>query len=151
VDDHEPGEHVPRIDFGRLTEVSVADVRDLLNEPRNHRHMPLAGDFSLADTVRWVRDKDAQWDQHGYGPEAVHVDGAFAGWGGFQREDAGADLSLVIAPRYRGLGAAVARRFLDRGFTDLGLDEVVVALPFSRREQAITSGHGSGPTRSTDA
>jgi [ribosomal protein S5]-alanine N-acetyltransferase len=132
VDDAEPGPATPAITFRRLTDVPLPEVRALLNEPRNSRHMPLAGEFSGDATTRWVRDKDAQWDAAGYGPEAVYVDGELAGWGGYQREDAGADLALVLAPRYWGLGERVARLLLDRGFGQMGLDEVVVALPRSR-------------------
>jgi ribosomal-protein-alanine N-acetyltransferase len=142
---HDPDQgdpHEPDISFRRLTEVPVHEVRALLNEPRNHRHMPLAGDFSEDGAARWVRDKDAQWDAHGYGPEAVYVDGAFAGWGGFQREDAGADLAVVLAPRYWGHGTVVTRRFLAHGFGELGLEEVVVALPLTRSPARVLERFG---------
>ncbi|MFC5381646.1 GNAT family N-acetyltransferase [Aquipuribacter nitratireducens] len=136
------GSRARSIGFARLTELPLEDVRALLNEPRNHRHMPLATVFSEEDTARWVHDKDVQWEQHGFGPEAVLVDGGLAGWGGFQREDAGADLSLVLAPRFWGHGAEVARRFVDRGFGELGLEEIVVSLPFSRSPARALAPYG---------
>ena len=123
----------PRIELAMLTSVPVEEVVALLNEPRNARHMPLAGEpFTLPAAAAWVAAKDAQWAEHGYGPWAVMVDERFVGWGGFQREEAGADLGLVLAPAHWGLGAAVARRMLRVGFEELGLEDVLVALPHSR-------------------
>lgn len=124
------------IDFRRLTEVPVTDVRELLNEPKNWRHMPLADGFSDAATADWVRDKDAQWELYGYGPWAVLIDGEFAGWGGFQCEDGVADYGLVLAPRFWGHGDSVTRLALHHGFDELGLDEVTIALPFTRNPGA---------------
>ena len=104
----------------------------LLNEPRNARHMPLAGIFTTEQTAEWVAAKDAQWAANGYGPWAILVDGALAGWGGFQNEENGADFALVLAPRWWGHGEAIARLLLARGFDELGLAEVLTALPYSR-------------------
>jgi RimJ/RimL family protein N-acetyltransferase len=123
----------PQIVFARLPEIDVEAVVALLNEPRNARHMPLAGEpFTAQAAASWVQDKDAQWARNGYGPWAIVIDGEFAGWGGFQREHDGADLALVLAPRFWGHGAAVARRALDTGFDELGLTAVLIALPYTR-------------------
>ena len=121
-----------RIELVRLTDVPVELVVDLLNEPRNGRHMPLASSFTVESAAEWVASKNAQWSIHGYGPWAVLVDGTFAGWGGFQREENGADFALVLAPAYWGHGSDVTRAALDRGFGELGLDFVLIALPYSR-------------------
>jgi [ribosomal protein S5]-alanine N-acetyltransferase len=83
-----------RIDFVRLTEVPQAAVAALLNEPRNARHLPLASSMTDTEVAEWIEGKDAQWNSHGYGPWAVLIDGEFAGWGGFQREDNGASASM---------------------------------------------------------
>lgn len=122
-----------RIDLVRLVDVPLTSVVGLLNEPRNARHMPLSTPFTPDTAREWVHAKDAQWERNGYGPWAVLVDGDLAGWGGFQREPNGADFALVLFPRYWGLGAPVTRRVLERGFTELGLTEVIIALPYSRR------------------
>lgn len=135
----------PRIAFVRLPEVPLADVVALLNEPRNARHMPLAGPMDADEVANWVRAKDGQWALHGYGPEAVQIDGEFAGWGGFQREEAGADFALVLRPERWGHGAAVTRAALDRGFGELGLDAVVIALPYSRRPDRVVARFGFAP------
>jgi hypothetical protein len=131
------GDPCEEITFSRLTEVPLGAVQNLLNEPRNRRHMPLAGDFSEAAAARWVGEKDAQWDRNGYGPLAVHIGGQFAGWGGFQRELDGADFGLVLAPRYWGCGRVVASLLLAQGFDVLCLDEVLVALPRTRRPAVL--------------
>ncbi len=92
----------PRIELTRLTGVPVEEVAALLNEPRNAPHMPLVGEpFTVPAAEAWVGAKDAQWAEHGYGPWAVMVDDRFVGWGGFQHEEAGADLALVALPYSR--------------------------------------------------
>ena len=73
------------------------------------------------------------------------LDGRFAGWGGFQREANGADFALVLAPAYWGYGAEVTRAALDRGFGELGLEAVLIALPRSRTPSASCAGSASCP------
>ncbi len=84
----------PEIVFTRLTDVDLEAVRDLLAEPRNARHLPLAGseDVSLASAAAWVAAKDGQWDEHGFGA--------------------------------------------------LGLTEVLIALPYSRRPDRVVARYG---------
>jgi len=133
------------IAFVRLTAVPLRAVVELLNEPRLTRHLPLAGQFSDQAAAEWVAAKDGQWTSHGYGPWAVLVDGEFAGWGGFQREENGADFALVLAPAYWGRGAEITRAALDRGFGEVGLDEVLIALPFSRSPERVVARFGFVP------
>lgn len=135
----------PKIDFVRLTEIDVHAVAALLNEPRNSRHMPLAGTFSLDDAAAWVSAKDGQWEANGYGPWAVRVDGVFAGWCGFQAEENGADLGLVLLPSHWGRGEAIARQALDVGFRELGLTTVLIALPYSREPDRAVARFGFEP------
>lgn len=135
----------PPIELVRLTEVPPADVRELLNEPRNSRHMPLAATFGDEQTVDWIRAKDAQWEANGYGPWAVLVAGEFAGWGGFEREDDGADFGLVLLPRHWGLGARITRLALERGFADLGIEQVTIALPYTRSPERVVARLGFVP------
>ena len=117
----------PRIEFVRLSEVSLLDVLPVLNEPRNWRHLPLAGEqFTETSAGKWVAAKDAQWKAHGCGPWAVRVDGEFAGWGGFQHEENGADFALVLKPTRWGHGADVTRAALNRGFAGSSRRELAV-------------------------
>jgi RimJ/RimL family protein N-acetyltransferase len=134
-----------RIEFVRLTEVPQDAVVKLLNEPRNARHMPLAGRTTEEAAAEWVAAKDGQWESNGYGPWAVLLNGEFAGWGGFQREDNGADFALVLSPEYWGHGADITRAALDRGFNQLGLNEVIIALPFSRSPDRVVARLGFAP------
>lgn len=132
--------------FARLSEVDIDAVVDLLNEPRNARHMPPAGDrFTVESAAAWAAAKDAQWDSGGYGPWAILIDGSFAGWGGFQAEENGADFALVLAPEFWGQGEAVARRALAVGFDEFGLTEVLIALPYSRNPDRVVARFGFEP------
>jgi RimJ/RimL family protein N-acetyltransferase len=136
----------PRIEFVRLSEVSIGDVLEVLNEPRNGRHLPLAGEqFTETSAGEWVAAKDAQWEVHGYGPWAVRVDGEFAGWGGFQHEENGADFALVLKPTHWGHGAGVTRAALDCGFAELGLETVLIALPYTRNPDRVVARIGFVP------
>ena len=76
---------------------------------------------------------------------AVLVDHEFAGWGGFQREDNGADFALVLSPDFWGHGAEITRAALDRGFGELGLDAVVIALPYTRSPDRVVARFGFVP------
>lgn len=123
----------PRVTFGRLPEVPLADVRALLDEPRNRRHLPLAGGTSTPrSATAWVRAKDSPWETAGYGPWAVLLDGVFAGWGGFEAEANGPDFALVLRPARWGAGALVTRIALQIGFDELGFDRVTISLPHTR-------------------
>lgn len=133
------------LELVRLTEVPLTAVVELLNEPRNTRHMPLSGTFNEQSTADWVAAKDAQWEQNGYGPWGVLVNGQFAGWGGFQREDNGADFGLVLLPAFRGYGADITRAALARGFDEFGLDAVIIALPFTRSSERVVARFGFRP------
>lgn len=135
----------PAIALVRLTEVPLEAVHALLNDGRSQRHLPLAAPCTPDQAAGWVADKDAQWDVAGYGPWAVTVDGRLAGWGGFQREEHGADLALVLHRTYWGLGRALHGLMLERGFTELGLETVTVALPFSRDVTHVLERFGFRP------
>jgi [ribosomal protein S5]-alanine N-acetyltransferase len=135
-----------RIDFVRLTEVPLTAVGALLNEPRNRRHLPLAGDPMVeTEVAQWVAAKDGQWDSNGYGPWAVLLDGDFAGWGGFQQEEQGPDFALVLAPAHWGRGAPVTLAALDIGFNDLRLNVITIALPYTRSPDRVVARYGFRP------
>ncbi|GAA1844131.1 GNAT family N-acetyltransferase [Microlunatus capsulatus] len=140
----------PPVELVRLTAVPLADVTALLAEPRNARHLPLArGAVTAGSTAAWVRGKDALWAADGYGPWAILLDGAFAGWGGFQREDHGPDLALVLRPECWGAGAIVTRVLLRRGFDDLGFTAVTTALPRTRNPDRAVARLGFEPAGET--
>ena len=130
----------------RLTEVPLEAVDGLLNDVRSRRHLPLAtAPFSAEQVAAWVRDKDAQWDDAGYGPWAITVDRRLVGWGGFQREESGADFALVLHHADWGLGRRLYPLMLERGFTEFGFDAVTIALPVTRNAARALTRFGFRP------
>lgn len=126
-----------QIDVRRLSDVSLADLGQLLNDPAVRRHLPLAsGPFSEGACARFVAEKERMWAEHGFGPLAFFVDGRFAGWGGLQPEAGDADLGFVLHRAYWGLAPRLARDVLRRAFTEMGLPSVVALLPPSRTRVA---------------
>ena len=104
------------ITFHPLSEIPAPELVALLTDPDVRRHMPLAGDhWDEASATDWARAKDAQWQENGYGPWAIRIDGSFAGWGGYQKEGDEADLGLVLLPGQWGHGAAIFRELVRRG------------------------------------
>jgi hypothetical protein len=123
------------MDFGfqPLSTIPPATWVTLLNDEDVHRHMPLAGDHWTEERARdWAAGKDAQWQQNGYGPWAITVDGAFAGWGGFQKEGEEADFGLVLLPGFWGHGKALHDAMMAKGIAELPLDPITILLPPSR-------------------
>ncbi len=133
----------PEVTFTRLPMAPFDDLLRLLNEPRNARHMPLSEPFTPEQARDWIAGKDSRWEDHGYGPWAVFLDGVFAGWGGFQLEENGADYGLVLLPEHWGHGREITMHALDLGFGEFGLDEVLIALPPTRNPDRGLSGSGS--------
>jgi [ribosomal protein S5]-alanine N-acetyltransferase len=114
----------------RLSEVELADIIALHNDPRVLRHMPLAGaPFGEFECRRWVESKEAQWTANGYGPWGILIDNGFAGWGGLQLEAGDADLALVLSPEYWGHGRAICREITRIAFDEMGLQSVTALLP----------------------
>lgn len=115
-----------------FSDIPTATWITLLNHPDVVRHMPLAeAHWTEGDVEKWAKAKDAQWQLNGYGPNAILVDGHFAGWGGFQREEGGADFALVLLPRYWGHGAEIFRSFM-RCRAALGVGTVSILVPPTR-------------------
>jgi RimJ/RimL family protein N-acetyltransferase len=121
------------LEFRKLTQVNPDDIIALNNHPDVLRHMPLgAPDFDRQKCLEWAAQKDAQWQQHGYGPWAFMIDGHFAGWGGLQYEDGDADLALVLHPDYWGAGKIIYDEIVNYAFSTLKLESITILLPLSR-------------------
>ncbi|MCB1955307.1 MAG: GNAT family N-acetyltransferase [Rhodocyclaceae bacterium] len=124
------------IDLVGLESVAPEAIVALHADPQVRRHLPLAtDDFDLAACREWIIHKRALWDRHGYGPWAILVDGAFAGWGGLQPEGGEPDLALVLSPRHWGQGPAIVRHMLHWAFECRRLPAVTALLPLSRVRQ----------------
>lgn len=122
------------LELKRLTEVGLAEIIALNNNPEVLRQMPLGrADFDEVKAKDWVENKDAQWAKYGYGPWAFFVDQEFAGWGGLQHEAGEADLALVLHPKYWGSGKTIYQEIINRAFTSMGLNSITILLPPSRK------------------
>jgi ribosomal-protein-alanine N-acetyltransferase len=123
----------------RLSEIAQGDIIALMTNPSVRAHMPLARGVFDEDACRsFVEGKEQQWTDNGYGPWAFVIDGQFAGWGGFQKEEADVDLAIVLGPRWWGHGPSICRKLLARGFAPqaeggFGFSAVTIMLPPSRR------------------
>ena len=124
---------VPRIDFVPLQDIAEEDLIALMNEPAVGRLLPLLGDgFSAEDCRAFLAAKQALWDEHGYGPWAFLIDGAFAGWGGLQPEQGEADFAMVLHPRFWGWGRQIFALVKARAFGEMGLASITALLPPTR-------------------
>src|SRR3989442_9874508 len=96
--------------------------------------MPLADPEPISpDQLRdWVAGKEAITQQQGFGPQAILIDGDFAGWGGIEPDDAGASISLVLSPAFWGHGHRILDVLLEEAFDRLGLPYVIVEFPPTR-------------------
>lgn len=125
------------ISFRPLAEAGEENLIRLANDPRVRRHMPLASEAFDAEACRgFLAAKQKLWHDDGYGPWAFFVGDAFAGWGGFQKEEGEPDLALVLAPAFWGWGRRIAKALIDKGFGEMGFLAVTALLPPSRSHVA---------------
>ena len=122
------------ITFAPLSSIDLEKLRALNADPQVLLHMPLAGPEPMnPDELRdWVAGKEAIMQQHGFGPQAILLDGDFAGWGGIEPDDAGASISLVLFPAFWGRGREILDVLLEEAFGRLGLPYVLVEFPPTR-------------------
>ena len=122
------------VTFARLPEIPPDKIIEHMSDPRVAEHMPLL-------TFRWDRQrlaefvarKEACWQRDGLGHWAFLYDGAYIGWGGFQKEDDEWDFGLVLKPGAFGLGPAITAKALDFARADVRIPYVTFLLPLSRR------------------
>jgi ribosomal-protein-alanine N-acetyltransferase len=138
------------LEFTRLSEVAPNELIALMNLPGVRKHLPLArGEFGPSECAAFVAAKEAMWDEHGYGPWAFVIDGAFAGWGGLQPEGDDADLALILHPAFWGHGKAIYDQVIARAFGELGLTAVTILLPPSRGRAHAVQRLGFSPDGET--
>ena len=129
---------MPDIEFVHLHEIPETQLLELMNDARVRKHLPLlTTEFSPADCRAFVEAKRRLWDEHGYGPWAVLVEGAFAGWGGLQPEHGEADFALVLAPRFWGWGRRIFGEIVARAFKQMNLSSITALLPPSRTNARV--------------
>lgn len=121
------------ISFVRLPDVSPDEILAHMSAPRVAEHMPLLTFTWDAETVAgFVAAKEACWTRDGLGHWAILCDGAYVGWGGFQKEGDEWDFGLVLSPDAFGLGQRIARKALAFARQDARIPFVTFLLPPSR-------------------
>lgn len=105
-----------------------------MSDPRVSEHLPLATfPWDQEAAARLVAAKQAAWQRDGLGHWAIRCDGAYVGWGGFQKEGDEWDFGLVLRPGAFGLGAAITRKALDVARADPRIPFVTFLLAPSRQ------------------
>ncbi|WP_347311635.1 GNAT family protein [Defluviimonas sp. SAOS-178_SWC] len=122
------------ITFSRLPEISADEIIAHMSDPRVAEHMPLLT-FAWDPQVLsgFVAAKEECWRRDGLGHWAILADGAYVGWGGFQKEGDEWDFGLVLKPEAFGLGVRIARQALAFAKADARIPFVTFLLPPSRR------------------
>lgn len=123
------------ITFTRLGEIDLGEITAHMSDPRVAEHMPLLiGRWDAAASRAFVGAKEARWRQDGLGHWAILCDGAYVGWGGFQKEGDEWDYGLVLKPDRFGLGARITRKALEFARSDERIPFVTFLLPPSRKK-----------------
>lgn len=121
------------IEFVPLSEIDPASLIELMNNKKVARLMPLlSGAFSVENYHDFIRAKRQMWDQYGFGPWGIHIEGEFAGWGGLQPEQGDADFALVLHPNFWGWGGKIFARIKEWAFDQMKFDSITILFPPNR-------------------
>jgi len=121
------------ITFTRLSSVSPEELVTHMSDPRIAAHMPLLTcNWDGNRIAAFVATKEARWTRDGLGHWALQADGAYAGWGGFQKEGDEWDFGLVLKPTRFGLGPMIAKQMLAFAWADERVSVVTFLLPPTR-------------------
>ncbi|MEX0349988.1 MAG: GNAT family N-acetyltransferase [Paracoccaceae bacterium] len=134
----------PEITFTRLPEIAPDEIISHMSDPRVAEHMPLLTfQWDQAAVASFVADKEACWHRDGLGHWAILSDGAYVGWGGFQKEGEEWDFGLVLKPDRFGLGTRIARKAIAFATADERIPYVTFLLPPSRRNRGALARLGA--------
>lgn len=123
----------PEISFGRLSDVSLQDILAHMSNPKVAEHMPLLTfEWDINAARKFVATKERCWDRDGLGHWAILANGAYVGWGGFQKEGDEWDFGLVLRPDSFGLGLRIAKKALSFARLDNRIPYVTFLLPLTR-------------------
>ncbi|WP_172330386.1 GNAT family N-acetyltransferase [Mangrovicoccus sp. HB161399] len=137
---------MPDLSFDRLSGIDPALIAAHMSDPRMAEHMPLlSGPWDIGAARSFVAAKEACWHRDGLGHWAFLADGAYCGWGGFQKEGEEWDFGLVLRPDRFGLGPAIARKALAFAQADPRIPRVTFLLPPSRRHLGALARLGARP------
>lgn len=122
------------ITFVRLSEISLEEIIAHMSDPRVGEHMPLLTfQWDQERASEFVTSKEACWARDGLGHWAFLVNGAYAGWGGFQKEGEEWDFGLVLRREFFGIGLRIVRQALAFAVRDARIPYVTFLLPPSRK------------------
>lgn len=122
------------ISFTRLSAIPAREIAAHMSDARIAAHLPLLKSAWDEETAQsFIDAKEAMWVRDGLGHWAILVDGAYVGWGGFQKEGDEWDFGLVLKPGAFGLGAAITRKALDFARADERIAYVTFLLAPSRK------------------
>ena len=122
------------ITFTRLTDIDPEVIATHMSDPRVAEHLPLmTSGWDAAATEKFVAHKERFWAEDGLGHWAILSDGAYVGWGGFQKEDGEWDFGLVLTAESFGLGWRITRKALAFAKADARIPFVTFLLPPSRK------------------
>ena len=122
------------IAFGQLRDIPREEIIAHMSDPRVGKHMPLLTFEWNSDTLTdFLATKEAYWHRDGLGHWAILLKGAYAGWGGFQKEGDEWDFGLVLRPAFFGLGVRVTRMALTFAMADARIPFVTFLVPPSRK------------------
>lgn len=115
-----------------------------MSTPRVAQHMPLLT-FKW-DRVRvgeFVAAKEECWRRDGLGHWAILYNGAYVGWGGFQKEGDEWDYGLVLRPDAFGHGMRISRKAFEFAKADRRIPYVTFLLAPSRKNLGALTRFGA--------
>ena len=140
------------ITFTRLSEVSPADIMAHMSDPRVAEHMPLLNfEWNEQSQAAFLAAKEECWRREGLGHWAILKNGAYVGWGGFQKEGDEWDFGLVLIPNEFGLGMRIMKLALDFARADeRRIPYITFLLPISRTKNRWLNRLGATKVESID-
>ncbi|MCV6593370.1 MAG: GNAT family N-acetyltransferase [Silicimonas sp.] len=130
----------------RLTEVDRAEVLAHMSDPKVAEYLPLMISCWTEDrVVEFIAAKEAGWARDGLGHWAVLSDGAYAGWGGFEKDEGAWEFGLVLKPEAFGLGFAVVRKALAFAREDPRIEKVSFYMDPKRPSLGVFDRAGAVP------
>ncbi|MCB2114280.1 MAG: hypothetical protein R3C42_07320 [Parvularculaceae bacterium] len=122
------------IEFVRLRDVDPDEILSHMRDPRIAAHLPLlTSQWDSRRVEEFIEAKEDGWRRDGLGCWAILHSGAYAGWGGFQREGEEWDFALVLTPDSFGLGPRITKMAIDFARNDRRISYATFLLPPSRR------------------
>ncbi|MEG3641255.1 GNAT family N-acetyltransferase [Magnetococcus sp. PR-3] len=121
------------IEFVDLFKIDEEQIMALMTHEQVGKQLPLLGGrFGAQQCRTFLNAKKRLWDQYGFGPQGIMIQGEFAGWGGLQPEHGEADFALILHPKFWGWGPKIFSRIKEQAFHEMKLDSITILLPPSR-------------------